>query len=103
MHQQRVLPEFPKHLPHLREALCEPPHPTRAQQVVAVRYERSPHPYESAWSPIPSAVHHTVTHLDLKRRLPIKDGSLRRPAETMLRLTKINRCIELAEKQTIPA
>jgi hypothetical protein len=83
--------------------LCEPPHPARAQKIVAVRYERAPHPGESARSPILSAVHHPVTHLDLKRRLPIKDGSLRRPAKTMLGLTKINRLIKLAEKLTIPA
>jgi hypothetical protein len=103
MHQQRVLSEFLKHLPHLREALCEPPHPAGAQQVVAVRYKRAPHPFESAWSPIPPSIHHAVTRLDLERRLPIKYGSLRRPAETMLGIPKINRSIELAEKLTIPA
>src|SRR4249920_492155 len=103
MQQQRVLPEFLKHLPHLREALCEPPHPARAQQVVAVRYKRPPHPFESAQPPILQTVHHPVAHLDLKRRRPIKNGGLRRPAETMLGLTKIDRRIKLSEKPAIPA
>src|SRR5437016_2742941 len=103
MHQQRVLIKFSKYLPHLREAFSEPSHPTRAQKIVAVRYERVPHAGESTWSPILSAVYHPVTRLDLKRRLPIKAGGLRRPAETMLGLMKINRCIKLAEKLTIPA
>jgi hypothetical protein len=62
-----------------------------------------PHPGELARPPVLSAVHHPITHLDLKRRLPIKDGGLRRPAETMLGLAKIDRRIKLAEKLTIPA
>jgi hypothetical protein len=103
VHQKRVLTKFSKHLPYLREALCELPHPARAQKVVAVRYERTPHASKSAWSPILTAVHHPIAHLDLKRRLPIKDSGLRRPAETMLRFTKINRCIKFAEKLTVSA
>lgn len=95
--------KFSKNLPHLREAFCEPPRPAHAQKIVAVRYEGALHAGESARSPILSAIHHPVTRLDLKRRLPIKDGGLRRPAETMLCLTKINRRIKLAEKPAIPA
>jgi hypothetical protein len=103
MHQQRVLIKFSKYLPHLRKAFCELPPPARAHKIVAVRYERAPHPGESARPPVLSAVHHPITHFDLKRRLPIKDGGLRRPAETMLGLAKIDRRIKLAEKLTIPA
>jgi hypothetical protein len=42
------------------------------------------------------AVHHLAARLDPKRRLPMEDGRLRHPSETMLRLLEIKRRIKLS-------
>jgi len=90
------LPKLEKDIPHLRKLPRETPDPARAQKIIAVRYKRVPHTCKSARPPMVSAVHHLSRRLDPKRRLPMEDGRLRHPPETMLSLLEIKRRIELA-------
>jgi hypothetical protein len=90
------LPILEKDIPHLRALPRKTPDPTRAQKVIAVRYKRVPHTCKTARPPKVFAFHHLARRLDLKRRLPMEDGRLRHPPETMLRPLEIKRPIELA-------
>lgn len=68
---------LPKHIPGLRKLLWKPSHSTRTQEVVAIGDERLPHSSKAAGFPLPPAIHEMISHLDLKRALPVEDGGFR--------------------------
>src|SRR6476660_6013704 len=94
-------------LPENSPRLWKPPRKTsdsaRSQQIVAIGNERAPHADKPAGTPLFLAIHHLSTHIHLKRRFPIEDGGLRRPAKEMLSLAKIKRLIKFSEELTIRA
>src|SRR5687767_4489235 len=63
MDKERVLSILAKDIPRLGKPLWETANSTRAQQIVAIRDKRPPHPDEAAWSSLLPAINRVIARL----------------------------------------